>query len=146
MKANVDLKNIPAQYECCLGRGCDKAETCLHHLWLGQMPGSQRMANLLNPAYMATLDLERCPYYRSSVPVRLVSGMMGMMAEMPSGKMAQFRLRAKALMPQRRYLAFRRGELLATPQEESAIRALLVEMFGEGHPYEFDRCEETMLW
>lgn len=146
MKAKIDFKKVPAQYECCLGRGCGKAETCLHHLWLGQVPSNQRMANLLNPAYMATLDLESCPYYRPSTPVRLVSGMMRMMAEMPSGKMEQFRLRAKALMPQRRYLAFRRGELLATPQEEAAIRALLVEIFGAGHPYEFDRWEETMLW
>lgn len=145
MKAEIHYSQVPSDYPLCLNSGCPHADTCLRQLVVQSIPENIPHWVIVSPSYLATLEGEDCPFYRSAAKARFAKGCVRLLENLPYKQMQAVISQLISCFSQRTYYRIRKGERLLSPAEQQQVLDILKKC-GVDHPQEFDAYVEQYDW
>lgn len=149
----IFLQDVPRSYAYCFASKdtCPKATTCLRAIATTLLAESKekqpQTLSTVNEWFIKQLpDLNDCPLYRSSEPLRHARGMTRLFDEVPMKKMSTVRPRVVACFSSERYFYFaRNGSRLITVEEQRKV-ARVFRSAGLDFAPQFDSYEYAIEW
>lgn len=146
-------KDIPQGYAHCFAgkNSCPKAESCLRAIAAKLLAESEdtqpQSVNTVNAIYIERLaDLDSCPLYRSSKPVRYAKGMTHLFEELPLKQATAVRRQVVACFSCERYFYHSRNgsRLIDLEEQRKIVHAFRTHV--PGVTPRFDGYEEVIVW